>query len=168
MDEYLQDNKCMEQRTIAYTYLMMPHSVIGAIGIMSVQNKCVPAAQSCVATTPSRNVRVCSQRKHGNPPKSQDVNAWSLAITWPSLTSVDCTVRPTNDYTMGKAIVTDSSNRSCHSCTQYNLHMCWCVYLQLRKPTYGSVYPQICIYAPSIAHPACKAVSLQLSQVLTN
>ena len=59
----------MGQRTIAYTYLMMPHSVIGATGIMSVQNKCVPAALSCVATTPSRNVRVCSQRKLWQPAK---------------------------------------------------------------------------------------------------
>ena len=146
MDGYLEDSKCMGQSTIAYTHLMMPHSVIGAIGIMYVQNKCVPAALSCVATTPSRNVRVCSQRKLGNPPKSQDVNDWSFTITWPSVTSVDCTVRPTNDYTLGKARATDSSNRSCHSCTQYNLHMCWCVYLQLRKPTYGSVSPQIYLY----------------------
>ena len=168
MDGYLEDNKCMGQRTIAYTYLMMPHSVIGAIRIMSVQNKCVPAAQSCVATTQSRNVRVSSQRKLGNPPKSQDVNDWSLAITWPSVTSVDCTMRPTNYFTLGKDRATDSSNRSCHSCTQYTLHMCWCVYLQLRKPTYGTVSPQICTYATNIAYPACKAVSLLLPKVLTN
>ena len=168
MDGYLEDNTCMGQCTIAYTYLMMPHSVIGATGIMSVQNKCVPAALSCVATTPSRNVRVCSQRKLGNPPKSQDVDAWSLAITWPSLRSVDCTVRPTHDYTMGKAILSDSRNRSCYSCTQYTLHMCGCVYLQLRKPTYGSVSPQMHTYATNIAYHTCKAVSLQLPKVLTN
>ena len=169
MNGYLEDNTCMGQRTIAYTYLMMPHSVIGATEIMCVCRISVYQLR-CLALR-QRQARMCAcahNASFGNPPKSQDVDAWSLAITWPSLRSVDCTVRPTHDYTMGKAILSDSHNRSCYSCTQYTLHMCGCVYLQLRKPTYGSVSPQVHTYATNIAYHTCKAVSLQLPKVLTN
>ena len=166
MDIFGEQDVCL-QRTLAYTYLMMLHYMICATGFKSVHNKYVPAALSCVATTPSRILCQRSQRKLRSLKKAGHQRLVTRHHVTKCEVSALYTAPDKNDYTLLQAHTADG-NRSCHSCTQYILHMPWCVYVKLRKPTYGCESPKSCPDAPSVAYPACTAVSRLLPKIFTN